>query len=78
MDSILEVLNTQFPGRDFLRSNDFFLEHLLDSFDVIILVKELEKSMGICISGADILPQNFKNASAILTVVNKSLDDKNT
>ena len=43
----------------------------MDSFDVVTLVSDIEKNYGISIEGVDILPENFRNAAAIKTLLQR-------
>ncbi len=65
MKTVAEVLKDIRPEFDFTASADFIAEGMLDSFDLTILVSELDKLYGISIAGVDILPENFKNIGAI-------------
>ncbi len=60
--SILAAIRPEF---DFVASADFFADGLLDSFDLIMLVSELETAYGIRIDGMAIVPENFCNLAAI-------------
>lgn len=68
---ILEILKNIKEDVDFENSKDFFAEGLLDSFDIMVLVEALEEAYDIEISGADILPENFKTVEAIETLIQK-------
>jgi acyl carrier protein len=65
MKPVLEVLQGIRPEFDFTTSNDFIADGMLDSFDVITLISELDQSYGISIAGTDILPENVKSIAAI-------------
>lgn len=67
--SILEELR---PEYDFVHSDDFINDGLLDSFDVVTLVSELEDTYSIIIDGLDIVPENFASIAAILVTVKKN------
>jgi len=71
MKTVLEVLKGVRPEFDFSTSEDFFADGMLDSFDVITLISELDQNYGISIEGTDILPENIKNLSAIATLLKK-------
>ena len=71
MKNVLEILTDILPESDFSGSNDYINDGLLDSFDVVTLVNDLEKNYGISIEGVDILPDNFRNAVAIETLLQK-------
>ena len=71
MKTVLEILTDIRPESDFSGSIDYINEGLLDSFDVVTLVNDIEKNYGISIEGVDILPDNFRNAVAIETLLQK-------
>lgn len=71
MDKILSILNEIRPEFDFTQSADFIGDGLLDSFDVITLVTELDKAFGISIDGIDILPDNFASVESISGLLKK-------
>lgn len=71
MKTVVEVLKGIRPEFDFTTSEDFFAEGMLDSFDVITLVSELDENFGISINGTDILPENVKSVAAITSLLKK-------
>ncbi len=72
MNKIQTILQEIRPEFDFSASDDFIRDGMLDSFDIVTLVSELDKAYGISIDGAAILPENFKNLAAIEQMVGKS------
>lgn len=71
MKTVPDVLNEIRPEFDFTTSEDFIGDGMLDSFDVITLVAELDKTYGICIAGVDIVPENFLNIRSLEKLVQK-------
>lgn len=71
-DEILKILADLRPEFDFTDSEDFVMDGLLDSFDIISLVSALEEKYGIKVDGLDIVPENFASLEAIENLVNKS------
>ena len=65
MKTVLEVLKGIRPEFDFTTSEDFIADGMLDSFDVVTLINELDQSYSISIAGTDILPENVRNLAAI-------------
>jgi len=63
--TIADVLNGIRPEFNFTASQNFIADGMLDSFDMITLVAELDKTYGISIAGIDILPENFSNIASI-------------
>ncbi len=72
MEKIYEILAQLRPEFDFKRSKDFIDDGLLDSFDIVSLVTELEDASGCLIDALDILPENFDSVEHILAVVKKN------
>lgn len=65
MEKILSILNNIRPEFDFCASDDFIRDGMLDSFDVVVLVADLDKAYEISIEGVAIVPRNFRNVAAI-------------
>jgi acyl carrier protein len=64
-DPILELLQGIRPEEDYTSSQDYFVDGLLDSLDLITLVSALDRRYGISIRGVDIVPENFHSLTAI-------------
>lgn len=69
---IIEILSSLRPEFDFTQEVDFIEEGMLDSFDVVSLVDELENRFGIKIDGLDILPENFSSVANIVSLLKKN------
>lgn len=67
--NILENIRPEFKFEDGV---NFIESGMLDSFDVVTLVTELEEAFSISIDGADILPENFCSIESIVALVNNS------
>ncbi len=71
-EKIIEILKELRPEFDFTEDVDFIEEGMLDSFDVVSLVDEIESAFGVAISGADVLPENFCSIDAICATIEKN------
>lgn len=71
-EEIIKILSSIRPEYDFNGVEDFFEEGMLDSFDLVTLVSELDKSFDIHIDGLDIIPENFMNVEAIANLLRKN------
>lgn len=72
-EKIIEILTQLRPEFDFSREGvDFIEEGMLDSFDIVALVSELDAAYGISIDGMDILPENFSSVEAIAALLVKN------
>lgn len=71
-EKIIEILNNLRPEFDFHSQVNFIEEGMLDSFDVINLVNELDSTFGISIDGIDVLPENFSSVDKIVTLLERN------
>ena len=71
-EQIMEMLNELRPEFDFDDSDDFVMDGLLDSFDIISLVSMLEEKYECKVDGLDIVPENFSSVDVIVELVKKS------
>ena len=69
MIQIKEILSKVSPGISFDAEVDYVMDGVLDSVDIIEVTAALEKKFGVNIPGYMILPENFKNVSAIAKLV---------
>lgn len=71
-EKILKILKEIRPEFDFDGVEDFFEDGMLDSFDLVTLISELDKNFDIHIDGMDIVPENFMNVAAIESLLKKN------
>lgn len=71
-DKILKMLEALRPEADYKNCTNFVEIGLLDSFDVVSLMAQLEKEYSIKIDSMDVLPENFVSLDAIAALVLKS------
>ena len=50
---------------DYMTSEDFIADGLLDSFDLMRLIGLLESEYGVRVAGTDLVPMNFQSVAAI-------------
>lgn len=71
-EQIIKILTDLRPEFDFTADVDFIEEGMLDSFDVINLVSDLDSTFGISIDGVDIVPENFATLDSIEVLLKKN------
>lgn len=71
-EKVIEILTELRPEFDFTENVDFIEEGMLDSFDIVSLVDEIETSFGVAISGADVIPENFCSIEAICETIKRN------
>ena len=72
-EQIIKILTELRPEFDFTQEGVNFIEEgMLDSFDMVNLVNDLDSTFGISIDGVDILPENFGTVDAIEQLLKKN------
>ena len=72
-EQIIKILTELRPEFDFTQEGVNFIEEgMLDSFDMVNLVSELDSTFGISIDGVDILPENFATVEGIEQLLKKN------
>lgn len=72
-EQIIEILTDLCPEFDFTQGGVNFIEEgMLDSFDLVALVTDLEQQFGVTINGVDVVPENFENVEAIEQLIIRS------
>ena len=70
-EKILEILSTIRPECDFTDDVDFMEAGMLDSYDIVSLVTNLEITFNFRINGTDVVPENFTSVDSIVAMLAK-------
>ena len=69
MNEFLELLSVLKPEIDFETEKELIDGGLLESFDVITLIAEIEDRFGVEIPAEEIVPENFNSAEGIWKLI---------
>ncbi len=73
MEKILEILTDVRPDIDFEQEELLVEGGLLDSFDIVTIISELNDAFDINIRVHDLKPENFNSVSLIHALVERKL-----
>lgn len=71
MEKLLEILEDISPGIDFEEEKELIDSGVIDSFDVIMLVGEINEAFDIEIGVEHFLPENFNSVEDIMRLINE-------
>lgn len=71
MDELLKILNDLHPDVDFETEERLVDDKILDSFDIVSLIAEINEAYDIAITAKHILPENFNSAKALYALIQK-------
>ena len=75
MNELMQILEELRPDVDFENEEGLIANGILDSFDIVSLVGELNEAFDIEIQPNDLIPENFNSAKAIWDLVEKLQDE---
>ena len=76
MDTLLEILNDLHPDVDFETCDTLIDDEILDSFDIVSLIAEINNEFDVNISAKDIVPENFNSAQALWALIERLEDEE--
>ncbi len=70
-EQLMKILEDLRSDVDFETETALIDDEILDSFDIVSLVSELNDNFDIAINVDDLLPENFNSADAMLELIRK-------
>lgn len=70
-ETLLEILEDINSDIDYKTETSIIDDGLLDSFDIVSLVGEMNDAFDINISVVDLIPENFNSFQAMLALIDK-------
>lgn len=74
MNKLLSILSGLHPETDFATATDLIDGEILDSFDIITLVSEIDDQFSVVIPPAELTPENFNSAAALYRLIRRLSD----
>lgn len=75
MTELLEILENLHPEVDFDTCTTLIDDKILDSFDIITIISEINEAYDVVIPAEEIIPENFNSAQALYELVKKLEDE---
>ena len=69
MEELLEILKSVRPDVDFENETELIDEGILDSFDVVSIISEIDDKFDVQIRITELDPENFNSAEAIWNLI---------
>mgnify|MGYP004494835325 FL=1 len=73
-EQLLEILDDLRPDIDFETETELVTHGVLDSFDIVSLVAQLNDEFDITIGIDDLEPENFDNIDAMIALIESMRD----
>lgn len=71
MDTLLCILNALHPEIDFSQESNLIDDGILDSFDIVTLLTDIEDAFGVTLRAEHLIPENFASAESLFTLIRR-------
>lgn len=75
MEELLEILTDLHPDVDYESCTTLVDDKILDSFDIIAIVSEIDNVFDVAVPAEEIIPENFNSAEAIYSLIQRLLEE---
>ena len=75
MEELMQLLEELRPDVDFENETALITDGVLDSFDIVALVGELNDAFDIEIKPNNLVPENFNSAKAMMALIEELQDE---
>ena len=75
MEELLNILAELHPDVDFTTEEHLIDNKILDSFDIVTLVAEIDGAFDVAIPAEELIPENFNSAKALWALVERLMEE---
>lgn len=75
MEELLEILTDLHPDVDYESCKTLIDDKILDSFDIIAIVSEIDNVFDVAVPAEEIIPENFNSAEALYELIQRLLEE---
>lgn len=71
----MEILKNLHPDVDFETCTTLVDDRIIDSFDIVTIISEINDEYDVVIPAEDIVPENFNSAQALYELIQRLEDE---
>ncbi len=75
MKALMEILENLHPEIDFNTCETLIDDGLIDSFDIVTIISEINEEYDVVIPAEEIVPENFNSAKALYSLIQRLEDE---
>ena len=75
MNELIEILSNLHPEVDFDTCTTLIDDKILDSFDIISIISEINEEFDVVVPAEEIIPDNFNSAQALYELITRLADE---
>ncbi len=71
MEQLIRILSQLRPDIDFMNNNSLIDDAIIDSFDIVAIIGQINEDYDVEITVEDILPENFNSAENMFKLIKR-------
>jgi acyl carrier protein len=71
MEALMNILNDLHPDVDFETTEKLIDNKILDSFDIVTIIAEVDNEYDVAIPAEEIIPENFNSAKSLYALIKR-------
>ncbi len=75
MEALLNILSELHPEVDFETCTTLIDDKILDSFDIVTIVAEIDGEYDVAIPAEELVPENFNSAASLYALIERLMED---
>ena len=75
MEPLMEIIENLHPEIDFDTCDNLIDGGLIDSFDIVTIISEINEEYDVVIPAEEIVPENFNSAKALYALIQRLEDE---
>ena len=75
MEALMEILENLHPEIDFNTCETLIDDGLIDSFDIVTFISEINEEYDVVIPAEEIVPENFNSSKALYSLIQRLSDE---
>lgn len=75
MEPLMQILTDLHPDVDYENENNLVDDKILDSFDIVTIIAEVDNDYDVTIPAEEIIPENFNSAASLYALIERLMDE---
>ena len=75
MEDLMKILADLHPDVDFTNNDKLVDSKILDSFDIVTIIAEVDNVFDVAIPAEEIVPDNFNSAKSLYALIKRLMEE---
>jgi D-alanine--poly(phosphoribitol) ligase subunit 2 len=75
MEALMKILKDLHPDADYENNDRLVDGKVLDSFDIVTIIAEVDNEYGVAIPAEEIVPENFNSAKSLYALIKRLMQE---